>query len=272
MTSRPIAYVSKHPTSVPAEEVPAKDVPADLVARLRAAGCVFAEDEAALLVEAGADEAMIQRRVEGEPLEYVLGWAEFMGQRYVIEPGVFIPRHRSELMVEVAAGGIHTMVLDLCCGTGALGDALRATAGAAELWATDIDPAAVRCATKNVHGTVVQGDLFDGLPDVQFDTILANAPYVPSAQIEHLPTDFRDHEWLGALDGGDDGLTVHRRIAAEAYRWLLPGGRLLIEVGEDQSDSIMAEFERHGLTVRIVTDDETVIVVGERPAVAQTAG
>jgi release factor glutamine methyltransferase len=257
---------------VPDKKAPAKEVPAELVARLRAAGCVFAEDEAALLVEAGADEAMIQRRIDGEPLEYVVGWAEFMGQRYVIEPGVFIPRHRSELMVEVAAGGIHNIVLDLCCGTGALGDALRATAGAAELWATDIDSAAVRCATTNVHGTVVAGDLFGALPDMQFDTILANAPYVPTKQIEHLPTDFRDHEWLGALDGGNDGLAIHRRIAAEAYRWLLPRGRLQIEVGEDQVDSIQAEFERNGLRARTVTDGETTIVVGERPAAAQAAG
>jgi release factor glutamine methyltransferase len=245
---------------------------ADLVSRLRAAGCVFAEDEAALLVEASADEEMIQRRIDGEPLEYVLGWAEFMGERYVIEPGVFIPRHRSELMVEVAAGGAHDVVLDLCCGTGALGDALRRTAGARELWATDIDPVAVRCAQQNITGTVVYGDLFDGLPPMQFDVILANAPYVPTAEIEHLPTDFRDNEWRGALDGGFDGLDIHRRISEDALPWLRPGGRLLIEVAETQVASIRASFESGGLTVRTMSDDETVIVVSERPVSSTTGG
>ena len=108
--------------------------PPRLVARLRAAGCVFAEEEAALLLEAAgpADrlEAMVARRVAGEPLEYVVGWAAFCGIRMVVEPGVFVPRHRTELMVDEAVrlldGATRPVVLDVCCGSGALGAALAA--------------------------------------------------------------------------------------------------------------------------------------------------
>jgi release factor glutamine methyltransferase len=253
----------------------------ELVARLRAAGCVFAEDEAALLIEAGADERMIQRRIDGEPLEYVLGWAEFMGERYVIERGVFIPRHRSELMVNTAlsysTAGEPRVVLDLCCGTGALGAALARRATVAGLYAADLDPAAVRCALANLAGLgaeVFESDLFDAIPAHLAGTvglILANAPYVPTGEIHNLPMDFREHEWVGALDGGDDGLTIHRRIAAEAAHWLRPGGLLLTEVAQTQVEHMIDEFDRCGLSPRTVTDDETVIVVGERPRVADPA-
>ncbi len=142
----------------------------DIVARLRAAGCVFAEDEARLLHDAATTpdelDRMVSRRVAGEPLEYVLGWAEFAGQRFVIEPGVFVPRHRTEYLIEVAADQVRTgaVVLDLCCGCGALGAALAARCRDVELHASDIDPAAVRCARHNVPGVVYQGDLFDPLP------------------------------------------------------------------------------------------------------------
>jgi release factor glutamine methyltransferase len=272
MMRRPTAFAVKLPTSVPV----------DLVDRLRAAGCVFAEDEAALLVEAGADDRMIQRRIDGEPLEYVLGWAEFMGERYLIEPGVFIPRHRSELLVNSARSfathGEHLVVLDLCCGTGALGRAFAKQAKVSHLYAADLDPAAVRCARVNLKdfgGVVFESDLFAGIPAElagTCDVILANAPYVPTDEIQHLPTDFREHEWFGALDGGDDGLAIHRRIAAEVSHWLRPGGRVLIEVAESQVEAIVAAFTRHGLETRTITDDRTVIVVGERPDAASAAG
>src|SRR5215471_8693328 len=138
--------------------------------RSRAASCVFAEDEARLLVAAartpGELEAAVGRRVAGEPLEHVLGWAEFCGMRFAVEPGVFVPRRRTEFLVHEAARLARpgAVVVDLCCGTGALGAALAASVERAEVHAVDVDPAAVRCARRNVPGTVHQGDLFEPLP------------------------------------------------------------------------------------------------------------
>src|SRR5947207_3551405 len=128
------------------------DPPPAVVAALRAAGCVFAEDEAALLAAAAASEdeldAMVARRASGVPLEHVLGWAEFCGLRIAVDPGVFVPRRRTEFLVRQAVALVppHAVVVDLCCGCGALGAAVAAAVPGVELHATDVDPAAVRCA------------------------------------------------------------------------------------------------------------------------------
>jgi len=291
---------------------PADDRP-DVVARLRAAGCVFAEDEAALLVEAargGGDlDALVARRVGGEPLEQVLGWAAFRGLRVDVVPGVFVPRQRTALLVSealelvarretpgggvaggegagggVAAGGVAAggtrgglLVVDLCCGTGALGLALATEAAAAgervELHAADVDPDAVACAARNVArvgGAVHEGDLFAALPDAlrgRVDVLLANVPYVPTAEIARLPPEARDHEHRVALDGGPDGLDVLRRVAADAEDWLVAGGHLLTEVSEGQLADVVAVLRDAGLEVRVVRDDEVGAtgVVGTRP-------
>ena len=129
---------------------------AALAARLRAAGCVFAEDEAALLIAAASSAAELERlvdqRVSGRPLEQILGWAEFCGLRIFVEPGVFVPRRRTEFLVDqaVALAGPHPVVVDLCCGSGAVGAAVIDRLHDVELWAGDIDPAAVRCARRNL--------------------------------------------------------------------------------------------------------------------------
>ncbi|MEV0132668.1 putative protein N(5)-glutamine methyltransferase [Dactylosporangium sp. NPDC050688] len=242
--------------------------------RLRAAGCVFAEDEAALLTEAAAGDAaaldrLVERRVAGHPVEYLVGWASFAGERFAIADGVFIPRHRTELLAAAARELIHSgqTVLDLCCGTGALG--ATATRGqGVRLVAADIDPAAVACARRNLPGVeVYEGDLFDPLPpDLRgrVDVLLANVPYVPTHQIAFLPEEFRVHEARAALDGGDDGLRVLRRLAAQAPGWLAPGGHLLTEAGDAQLDTAHAVLREAGLWPRTVTDPETEtsIVVG----------
>src|ERR1022692_3801195 len=129
-----------------------------VVARLRAAGCVFAEDEARLLIAAARTPAdlagLVDRRVAGLPLEHVLGWAEFCGLRIAVDAGVFVPRRRTEFLVREAAAACRpgAVVVDLCCGSGAVGAALAVAVGRVELHATDIDPAAVRCARRNVAG------------------------------------------------------------------------------------------------------------------------
>ena len=257
-----------------------------VVARLRAAGCVFAEDEAALLLEAAPDggdqlEALLARRVAGDPLEHILGWAEFAGLRMAVGPGVFVPRRRTEFLVACALGGTPSdaVVLDLCCGSGAVGAAIAAAAPGAVVYGAELDPAAVRSARQNLAPErVFAGDLYEALPAAlrgTLDLLVVNAPYVPTAAIATMPPEARLHEAPMALDGGDDGLDVQRRVVAGAAEWLKPGGRLLIETSERQAPSTAALFEARGLHPRIERSDEldATVVVGTRPAPSsQTAG
>ncbi|KRC36931.1 putative protein N(5)-glutamine methyltransferase [Oerskovia sp. Root22] len=247
--------------------------PSDIVLTLRAAGCVFAEDEADLIVAAATSPAelddMVSRRVSGLPLEQVLGWAEFCGLRILVEPTVFVPRRRSELLASsaVEVTGEDATVVDLCCGTGALGAVLRAARPGIDLHAADIDPAAVRCARRNLHGQVHEGDLYDALPDQlrgRVDVLVVNAPYVPTEAIGTMPPEARLHEARVALDGGADGLDVHRRVAADAAAWLALGGHLLIETSARQAPVAVGLIERAGLVARTVTDDDlgATVVIG----------
>lgn len=251
-----------------------------LVARLRRAGCAFAEDEAVLLAEAAPSgeerEVLVRRRLGGEPLEQVLGWAGFCGLRVAVGPGVFVPRQRTRLLAEAAAARVRAteppaVVVDLCCGSGAVG-MVAAAAADVELHAVDLDPAAVACARKNLVGAQVhEGDLYAALPTElhgRVDVLTANAPYVPSAEVATLPPEARDHEHRLALDGGPDGLDLHRRIAAEAPRWLAPGGTLLVETSRDQAAATSAACAAAGLratTLRDVAVGATV-VAAQRPA------
>ncbi|WP_394768432.1 putative protein N(5)-glutamine methyltransferase [Lacisediminihabitans sp.] len=249
-----------------------------IVATLRAAGCVFAEDEARLLLAAGASpaelEAMVARRVAGFPLEHILGWAEFCGLRIAVGPGVFVPRHRTEFLVREAAALARpgAVALDLCCGSGALGAALMAAVDGLDLYASDIEPAAVACARRNLDpGRVFEGDLFDPLPRSlagRIDILLCNTPYVPTDKIGTMPPEARLHEPRVTLDGGADGLAVQRRVAAEAPRWLAPGGSLLVEASERQAPLTAEIFSRAGLVPRIAGSEEfdATVVIGTRPS------
>ncbi len=257
-----------------------------LVARLRAAGCVFAEDEAALLRNAsGGDEAALEaharRRERGEPIEHVVGWVELLGRRYAVAPGVFVPRMRSELLVRCAVERLHAtarrdrlVVVDLCCGSGALGAAIVDAAPdlAIELHASDVDSRACACARENVEprgGVVHEGDLDGALPATllgRVDVLVANVPYVASADIATLPPEAREHEPRIALDGGTDGLDVLRRVAERAPTWLAPGGAVLFEVAEHQLTTARAALANAGLVPSEFRDEdlEAVVVQGSR--------
>jgi release factor glutamine methyltransferase len=250
-----------------------------IVASLRAAGCVFAEEEADLLASAASEPGelaeMVTQRVAGLPLEQVVGWAEFCGLRIAVEPGVFVPRRRSEFLVRRAADlspeGASPVVLDLCCGTGAIGLALAGVLPGAELHAADIDPVAVRCARRNVgeRGRVYQGDLYEPLPPGlcgRVDILIVNAPYVPTIEIALMPAEARLHEPRGALDGGPDGVDIHRRVADGAPEWLAPGGCLLIETSERQAPLTAAAVSAAGLAPEVVCDDDwpAAVVIGRR--------
>lgn len=244
--------------------VAAGDASQAVVTRLRAAGCVFAEDEAALITSAARTEAelgaMVDRRVAGEPIEHVIGWARFCGLKIAVDRGVFVPRRRSEFLVRqaVARARPGAVIVDLCCGSGAVGAAIRAGLnGHVEIRAVDVDPAAVRCARANLAAPgcrVYLGDLYDPLPARlrgRVDVIVANVPYVPTAQVALLPAEARVHEPLAALDGGVDGLDLLRRVAAAAPAWLAPGGCLLVETSERQAGPAASVFAGAGLTARV---------------------
>ena len=297
-----------------------------IVTRLRAAGCVFAEDEARLLITAARTPAdlagMVGRRTAGMPLEHVLGWAEFCGLRIAVDPGVFVPRRRTEFLVRQAAAfarhgvspirqaaafarqGVSAarqrvspadqaalaclavspageasaqpgaVVVDLCCGSGAVGAALVAALDLTELHAVDIDPAAVRCARRNVAaggGQVYEGDLYQPLPAMLrgcVDVLVANAPYVPTEAVGLLPPEARMHEPRVALDGGTDGLDVLRRVTAPAPLWLAPGGHLLVETSERQAPQIVETVARAGLIPQVARSDElnATVVIGTSTA------
>lgn len=236
-----------------------------VVARLRAAGCVFAEAEAGLLVAEAIDRrqltGMVERRVTGEPLETILGWVEFCGLRIGVSPGVFVPRRRTEFLVEHAARRLtaRDAVLDLCCGCGAIGMALVARLPGIELHAVELDPVAASCARRNLDAaaTVYVGDLFAPLPAAmhhQFAVIAANVPYVPTDDIATMPPEAREHEPAAALDGGPDGLDLVRAVAATAPIWLAPGGALLIETSIFQADHAAEILDFAGLTPAVLHD------------------
>ncbi|SNS48826.1 release factor glutamine methyltransferase [Streptosporangium subroseum] len=315
-----------------------------VVTRLRAAGCVFAEDEAELLISTAPTPAdlatMVERRVTGLPLEHVLGWAEFCGLRIAVTPGVFVPRRRTEFLarqatalarqtagltdevvtpvqhrlvspVDQATASAHptadptdstdstdstdqapsrprTVVVDLCCGSGAVGAALVAALGRVELHAVDIDPAEVRCARRNVAagGQVYEGDLYEPLPARlrgRVDILVASAPYVPTEAIGLLPPEARIYEPWVALDGGADGLDIVRRVIAEASQWLAPDGYLLVETSERQAPQTVETFTRNGLIPRVAGSDDldatvvigtlnSTVVIGTRPALPEGSG
>ena len=267
------------PLSPSPSSLPSSSIRESVVSALRAAGCVFAEDEAELILAAACRPeelaALVDLRVTGLPLELVVGWAEFRGLRIAVEPGVFVPRRRTEFLVEqaLAQAPDASVVVDLCCGSGAVGVALATALGQVELHAADIDPAAVRCARRNVGavgGRVHEGDLFAALPDElrgRIDILAANVPYVPTGEVGLLPAEARDHEPLVALDGGADGLDVLRRLAAEAPSWLAPGGCLLVETSERQAASAVDAFTTAGLRVRLAASEELSanVVIGVRP-------
>lgn len=263
----------------------------EVITLLRAAGCVFAEDEARIITDAAGSPAelaaLLARRIAGEPLEQVVGWAEFLGRRILLEPGVFVPRRRTEFLatraLDLARQAVERLgkavVLDLCCGSGALATTLAASVEDIEVYAADLDPAAVRCARRNLTAVtgsghddhVYQGDLYDALPASArgtIDVLVANVPYVPTREIALLPAEAREHEPPLALDGGRDGLDVLRRVTAEAPNWLAPGGLLLIEASQRQVTLALAAFTAAGMSphAEFHEDLDTTIIVGATTA------
>lgn len=260
----------------------------DVAARLRAAGCVWAEDEAGLLRAQARSphelEAMVARRVDGEPLEHVLGWVEFLGRRLSVAPGVFVPRRRTELLARTTmahvpaagASGWPPVVVEMCCGVAPVAACLGSTR--AEVHAADVSAEALGCARTNAPSADLhRGDLYDALPRPlvgRVDVLAANAPYVPSGRIASMPPEARDYEPRAALDGGADGVDLHRRLADGAAEWLAPGGVLLVETSPAQASLTTAAMAASGLATRVVRDDDIggCVAIGTRPISSRPPG
>jgi release factor glutamine methyltransferase len=226
-----------------------------LAALLARAGCVAAEEEAAeLSAAAGGDpsvlRALAERRVDGEPLAWITGHADFGGLSLRVDPGVYVPRWQSLPLARRAArrlpdGGT---AVDLCTGSGAVAAVLRAERPAARVVATDTDLRAVACARSNGVGAYV-GDLFTGVPAAcrgATDVVVAVVPYVPTPELHVLPRDTLRFEDASHYDGGPDGTDLLRRVAADALPFLRRGGALLLELGGQQADLLNPVLERLG--------------------------
>lgn len=216
--------------------------------------------------ELAAYRALLQRRVAGEPTQYLVGHKEFYGRRFVVDARVLVPRGETELLVEAALQAIAreapVRVLDLCTGSGCIAVTIAAERPRVSVWAVDRMPGALEVARDNaarlgVDGRVTffEGDLFAPLPaDARFDVIVSNPPYVARDALPGLQREVQ-REPREALDGGPDGLDFMRRIAADAKAWLKAGGLLALEIGDEQGRAVEALLRDAGYTdVRIEQD------------------
>lgn len=244
-----------------------------LVARLRAAGCVFAEEEALALRDAASSdkelERMTARRIAGEPLEVVVGFAWFAGLRIPVAAGVFVPRLRTELVARLAAEAAprSSIVVDLCCGSGAIAAAVASARPDLTVWASDIDRAAVALAATTLAtfgATAIVSDMDDALPASLAGSVAVVAscpPYVPSGEVALMPIEAREHEPVFALDGGPSGVSLQTRVFEAATRLLSPTGVCLVETSDHLLDATLAAAATAGFTADVETDDDIGAVV-----------
>ncbi len=229
---------------------------------------VLTESELAALRE------LVRRRGAREPLQYLVGSVNFCGLELAVNPAVLIPRPETELLAERAwtflagragSSAVPATALDFGTGSGCLAIALAVHCPAARIWAVDLSPAALEVARANAahHGVEVRihflpSDGFTALPaGERFDLIVANPPYIPTAELARLQPEVRDHEPRVALDGGPDGLAVIRRLVTGAAPWLKPGGRLMLELGDGQAETVTALLAAAGWGAVTVENDWT---------------
>lgn len=199
-------------------------------------------------------ESMLDRRAAGEPVQYILGAADFMGLRFEVTPDVLIPRQDTETLAEAALidlrgrpGG--PALLDLCAGSGCVGLSLASLAPDARVTLSDISREALDVVKRNAHALGVRvelrhGDLFAAVGRDRFDVIASNPPYIPRQQLSELQREVRFEPQL-ALDGGADGLDFYRRITQDAGSHLNAGGSIYLEVGVGQAEAVLALLKAH---------------------------
>jgi release factor glutamine methyltransferase len=228
----------------------------DLVQLLMRNGFVAAEEEAEELLAAAAGDparldAMVERRLTGEPLAWITGTAPFCGLWIKVDPGVYVPRWQSEALARRAAARLPEdgSALDLCTGSGAIAAFLMHERPGARVLATDVDPRAVACARRN-GVDAREADLF---AEGRFDVVTGVVPYVPTPDLPLLQRDTFTFESALSYDGGDDGLAIVRRVIEQAPRHLKPGGALLLELGGRQPEALGLEGFAD---VRLIHDEE----------------
>jgi release factor glutamine methyltransferase len=238
----------------------------DVTTRLADAGFIAAREEAEELLECSRGDdlilaSMIERRLRGEPLAWITGFAMFCGSKLRIDRGVYVPRWQSEPLARRAAVRLpaHGTAIDLCTGSGAIAKTLHVARPRARVVASDIDDRAVHCALSNgveVYG----GDLFESLPrDLEgtVDVVVGVVPYVPTRSLALLPRDTLVFESTLSYDGGEDGVQILRRVVRESGRFLRPGGTLLIELGGDEIELLQDELVgQHFTEVDTLFDDD----------------
>jgi release factor glutamine methyltransferase len=207
---------------------------------------------------------MVEERLSGTPLQYVLGEWEFMGLPMKVQKGVLIPRFDTEIAalraIEWMRASGAKCALDLCCGSGCIAVALVKNTGAS-VTASDVSPTALAVTRENaeLNGVsdrvkVVSSDLFENITE-KFDLIVSNPPYIPKKDIDGLDKEVREHEPMLALCGGEDGLDFYRRIAFEAPNFLKNGGKLVLEVGINQSKEVEKLLAEAGLEkIQVIRD------------------
>ena len=212
----------------------------------------------------------LMRRAEGEPVQYILHSAYFMGLKFYVDDRVLIPRQDTETLVEAVIVALHELespdVLDLCAGSGAIGLSIAQLCPGARVTLADVSAGACEVAARNrdrlgLRADVVCGDLFCPVRGRQFDLICCNPPYIPTADLDGLQREVRREPRI-ALDGGADGLDFYRRIAGEYRAFLRPGGALMLEIGWDQAEAVRALFAG-GEVVRDLCGRDRVIVIRE---------
>lgn len=213
-------------------------------------------------------EALKQRHLAGEPVAYLIGEWEFYGLPLDITEAVLIPRVDTEVLAGQAMEYINTLesarVLDLCAGSGCVGLAIASRCKAAHVTLGELSSDALRICRQNIRRTGLSGRVVPvavdalGMPDKmmgEFDCIVSNPPYIPSADIEKLDVSVKEYEPLLALDGGDDGLDFYRAISEKWRNALAKNGRLYFEVGIGQADDVMRIMRNAGFgDIEIVKD------------------
>ena len=205
--------------------------------------------------------ALIARREKREPLQYITGEREFMGLNFETSPETLIPRQDTECLVEEAMKELHDgmEILDLCCGTGCILLSLLNYSNDCRGFGVDINENAVALARKNAENLGIEArfavsDLFEAV-NGKYDLITSNPPYIPTQVIVTLDPEVKSYEPMAALDGGEDGLTFYRIIAAQAKNYLKRGGMIFLEIGYDQGESVSKLLIENGYkNVKVVKD------------------
>lgn len=207
-------------------------------------------------------EELVNLRCKRIPLQYITGSQEFMGYSFLVSTATLIPRQDTEILVdEVRKEADGKRVLDLCTGTGCILLSLVKLCRLAEAVGTDISPEAVKTAEENARRLEAEakfycGDLFEAVPEgARFDILVSNPPYIPSAVLDTLQPEVREHEPLRALDGDTDGLKFYREIIKKAKNYLTDQGQIFFEIGCEQGAEVSGFLSAAGFhKIRVIKD------------------